>query len=984
MSFRVKPVLLLSFDFRPMLRAAVVSLALAALALVPQQTNALARFGAGMRGSSGPGTDQNAKGSISGHIKDSAGGVLQGASVTVQPGDLSTVSDTQGQFTISNLAAGDYTVAITYSGFADFTKTVKVAADQRVAVDVVLQVASSNQSVMVHGDLHGEAEEIQIQKTSDNIVNVISADVIKSLPNANIADAVGRLPGVSLERDEGEGKYVQIRGTEPRLTNVTIDGINVPSPEATVRQVKLDVIPADLVESIELNKTLSANQDGDAIGGTVDLKLKSAGDQPTLIIEAIAGRTPILGGRGVGTADATIGQRFGADKRFGVLFGYTYDYNGRGIDDIEPGLDTGGFPTPFYDSLDLREYRYQRTRWGLGGTVDYRLKENSSLWVHYLYSQFNDYGNKWVYTLNDGGIPDPGTPQMSGAPEFTTSQRVPSFKIAMVSLGAKHLFTNSWFAWEISTAFAGQLEAAGNPGVTFDPINPGIFNCVYDQAATKNPHLPQFNSTCTAPGSPTFDPTQYEMTEFDTTSGPTGQVNLQGSVSWGKSYSLGGHSGTIEVGGKLRNGHKYQNATSPVWIPNGTFLMSDFLSGFKANNYYQGAYNYGPVTSFKVLQNFFNANPNDFTLDVSDTHLGSDPNNFNLTERISAGYVVNNLQFGRFRLQTGLRLEATQLDIQGFQVLTVPSGPNAGDWLSTTPEVARQWYIDPLPSAQLRYNLTTNSDIRAVYGRGLSRPDPFDLVPFSIIDQSTNPFTVSLGNPNLKPEHANNYDVLYEHYLQPYGVIQAGFFYKQLTSPIYSTDSLPAATGQFAGNFVQQFINGSKANVRGVEVAYLQRFDFLPNALRGLGLAANYTYTASDAGTLPGRTDKPALQRQAPHTFNIIPSYDRGRVSIYVGMSYNSAMIYQYQFINETDGLPTPPLGGLKGPSGDIYLYAHFQVDAQGTVRLGRGLTLILSGENLSNEVFGFYSGSPNFVDQREYYRPTYSLGFRWTPLREK
>jgi TonB-dependent receptor len=930
-----------------------------------------------------PSPAQVTKSVISGHVSDVAGGVLQGALVKVQPGGFSTVSDSEGQFVITNLAAGSYTVTISYSGFSVFTKTVNLDGGQTASVDAILQVASANQAINVHADLQGEAEEIQVQRTSENIVNVISADVITSLPNANIADAVGRLPGVSLERDEGEGKYVQIRGTEPRLTNVTIDGINVPSPEATVRQVKLDVIPADLVESIELNKTLTASQDGDAIGGTVDLKLKSAGDQPTLILESIAGYTPILGGRYVGTADSTIGQRFGTDKRFGVLFGYTYDYNGRGIDDIEPGLDTGGFPTPFYDSLDLREYRYQRTRWGLGGSIDYRLKENSSIYVHYLYSQFNDYGNKWVYTLNDGGLPPSGTAQAPGMPEFTTSQRTPSFKIGMISAGAKHLFTNSWLAWDVSIADAGQLQAAGNPGVTFDPItDPSNFNCTFDPAATIHPYLPKFNAACTAPGSATFDPTQYAMTEFDTSTGVTGQVNLQGSVAWGKNYNWGSHRGTFEIGAKLRNAHKYQNANSPVWDPNGTFLMSDFLSGFKANDYYSGSYNFGPVTSFSKLQSFFNNNPGDFTEDVSDTHLGSDPNNYNLTERVTSGYLVNNLQFGRFRLQTGLRLEATQLSIQGFQVLTIPSGPNAGNWLSTTPELAKQWYIDPLPSVQLRYNLTTNSDIRAVYGRGLSRSDPFDLVPFSIVDQSTNPFTVQIGNPNLKPEHANDYDVLYEHYLQPYGVIQAGFFYKQLTDPIYSTDSLPAASGPFQGLFVQQNINGSKANVRGVELAYLQHFDFLPGALRGLGLTANYTYTASDAGGLPGRTDKPALQRQAPNTFNVIPSYDRGRVSIHVGMSYNSAMIYQYQFINELAGVPTPPLGGTKGPSGDIYLYPHFQVDAQGTVRLIHGLSMVMEGENLNNEVFGFYTGSKIYVDQREFYRPTYSLGFRWYPLK--
>ena len=133
---------------------------------------------------------------------------------------------------------------------------------------------------MVHADCEGgEMEVLDIQRTVDNIVQVLPADVITSLPNANIADAVGRLPSVSLERDEGEGKYVQIRGTEPSLSNVTVDGIHLPSPEG-VRNVKLDAISADLVESVEINKSLSANQDADAIGGSVNLVMRTATNQP--------------------------------------------------------------------------------------------------------------------------------------------------------------------------------------------------------------------------------------------------------------------------------------------------------------------------------------------------------------------------------------------------------------------------------------------------------------------------------------------------------------------------------------------------------------------------------------------------------------------------------------------------------------------------------------------------------------------------------
>jgi TonB-dependent receptor len=924
-----------------------------------------------------PAPAQVGRGAITGYVTDVAGGVLQGALVKVQPGGYSTVSDVQGQFNAGNLPAGKYTVTISYSGFSSFNKTVDVAGGQTASVNAVLQVAPSDQSISVHADLQGEAEQIQVQRTSEDIVNVISADVITSLPNANIADAVGRLPGVTLERDEGEGKYVQVRGTEPRLTNVTIEGINVPSPEVAVRQIKLDVIPADLVESVVLEKTLSASQDGDAIGGTVDLRLKNAGDQPTLILGGIGGYTPIIGGRYVGQTNATVGQRFGANKQFGALIGFTYDYNGRGIDDIEPAID----PTsqiPNYTSVDLREYRYQRTRWGLAGGADDRLSQDSNIYLHYLYSDFKDYGNKWAYTVTNDGVCGPNVIPPNPCNEvFSTSQRVPDYSIGSISGGGKHVFSNSWIAWDVSISNGRENGAAGNPGVTF--VYNGSANCSYDPAATKNPFRPQFNPGCVAPGAAIFDPTQYSMSEFDTSTGPTDQVSLQGSASFGKNYKWGSHDGTFQFGAKIRNSHDYQNAVSPVLDPNSNFLMSDFLSGFTNSDYYNGSYSLGPVTSFSKLNNFLKANPGDFTEDVSATHLGSDPANYNLTERVTAGYIMNTLQFGRWRLQTGLRVEATQLYIQGFNAMD----DSNGNWTGTIETHSNQWYIDPLPSVQLRYQLTADSDIRAVYGRGISRPNPYDLVPYVTVDQSQNPYQIALGNPNLKAEHANDFDILYEHYLQPYGVIQAGYFYKQLIDPIYYTTNLDVANPLCGPTGAptcptSTIVNGSNAYVGGVELAYLQRFNFLPGALSGLGLAANYTYTYSQASGLLGRTDHPALQRQAPNSFNILPSYDRGRLSVHVGVTYNSAMIYQYQYTTATD---TSNLG-VKGPAGDIYLYPHLQIDAQVSYRLHSGLSILAQGENLTNEVFGFYTGRTIYVDQREYYKPTYSLGFRWYPLR--
>src|SRR5208337_1050603 len=199
-----------------------------------------------------------------------------------------------------NLTSGTYTITVTYVGFSLFTKAVQITAGQTATLDAKMQVASLNDQVLVTAErASGEAEQVNRQRTADNIVQVLTNEVITSLPNANIADALGRLPSVTLERDEGEGKYVQIRGTEPRLTNATIDGVNVPSPESGVRQIKFDTIPAGLVESVEINKTLQANQDGDGIGGSVNMVTKTATEKPTIAFSGMGGYTPIVNGRGV-------------------------------------------------------------------------------------------------------------------------------------------------------------------------------------------------------------------------------------------------------------------------------------------------------------------------------------------------------------------------------------------------------------------------------------------------------------------------------------------------------------------------------------------------------------------------------------------------------------------------------------------------------------------------------------------------------------
>ena len=187
---------------------------------------------------------QDRPGAIGGRVVDRAGAVLQGARVEVLPLGIVTGTDARGEFSIPGLAPGnDYTVQISYVGFATYTTKVTLAAGQVARVEAQLKVGSRAEEITITAErVHGEVEAINRERASDNILQVLPVEVITSLPNTNIADALGRLPSVTLERNEGEGKYVQIRGLEPRLSNVTINGINVPSPEGDVRQIKLDVI----------------------------------------------------------------------------------------------------------------------------------------------------------------------------------------------------------------------------------------------------------------------------------------------------------------------------------------------------------------------------------------------------------------------------------------------------------------------------------------------------------------------------------------------------------------------------------------------------------------------------------------------------------------------------------------------------------------------------------------------------------------------
>jgi TonB-dependent receptor len=917
------------------------------------------------------------KGAIAGRVSDSSGAVLQGARVQVQGRDLTVSTSAQGEFSLADLEPGSYKLQVSYVGFKPFEQDVTVKGGETQQVDVHMDVASANEEILVTAERpRGEAESINRTRSADNLLQVLPAEVITSLPNANVADALGRLPSITLERIEGEGVYVFVRGTEARLTNVTIDGITVPSPEPTVRQVRLDVLPADLVESVEVNKTLAPNMDGDGIGGSVNMKTKTAGEFPTISLFGLGGYNPIMGGRENTSEGGTFGHRFLKNRKLGILFGGSFDYNGRGIDNWQPAIDPAStFTKPIYDDNTIREYRYYRNRWGYAGSADYKFSDSSNIYFRGIYSNLEDYGDKWYYE-----------PQLSGNPKFYTSSKRPDASISSYTIGGVKQFGPSRINWEVSASNSYEKDSAGNPKADFSWLGSSL-SCGYDPTAQTNPHVPHFGNNCDGAGSPLEVATNWGFKDITISTGRSAQLNLTGSGSYATLYHIGSHYGVFEFGGKVRNAHKYQNSTEDVYDgwKAANYPMTNFLSSFSSNNYQSGDYfggHFGPVSAFTQIENFTLANLAKY-LDGYKTASDGYPNIFDIVERISAGYLMDTMDFGKLHVVAGVRFEGTQMNTLGYDVTLYPAG-SKNCALATgcgvpVPVRNNPAYVDALPSLSLKYALDNESSLRAVFARGVSRPDAYQLVPYVTEDDSTNPPTIAQGNPSLKPEHANNYDLLYERYLNPAGILQAGFFVKQLSGTLVTT-SYTANSGAYEGDLVSQWLNVSNAELYGFEASYQQRLSRLPGLLSGFGVMANYSWTASKVFHIPGRLDSPALQQQSPNVWNISPTYDKGRFSARVGLSYNGPCIFQYEYQNASDvsGL------GPHGPSGDIYTLPHLQLDAQGSFRIVKGLSAVVYGLNLTNEVFGYYQGSPIFVNQREFYKTDYAGGFRYNFNREK
>jgi TonB-dependent receptor len=527
-------------------------------------------------------------GGLRGRVVDSTNLPLPDAFVRVNPGDVNVVTDREGNYSVTNLAPGSYKVGFSYLGFISVTQDATVTAGSPLRLDATLKPALNiaEQVEVTASRSRGEVEALNQEKNADGIVDVLPAEIITSLPNANVADAIGRLPSVSLERDEGEGKYVQVRGLQPAYTNVTIDGVHVGASELAGggRAVKLDDVPADLVGSIELYKTLSADQDADAIGGSVNLVTKQATDSMHFSVGTQQGYTFLEGGRYVTTETGTYSNRFGTDKAFGLVLGGSWDYNGRGIDDLEPAPTyislPNGATVPGLPTADYREYAYDRERWGFAGGLDYRIDQNSDLFIHGLFSQFYNYGVRWVGTPTAGNFITPTLTDNTGTFNKSVQNRTPNEQIGSISAGGKHNLQSVFIDYRFAYSHTRQ-----NTNNEYTASFNGPQNVAYS-IDDSNPSFPKFNITN---GVNINDPSLYSFNQFQIANEKTHLNSYEGAVNIAIPFNIGTSASTFKFGGKYREDDRINQFSDESFSANGTNLtLSQVLDPFTNPNYYFG------------------------------------------------------------------------------------------------------------------------------------------------------------------------------------------------------------------------------------------------------------------------------------------------------------------------------------------------------------------------------------------------------------
>lgn len=891
---------------------------------------------------------------------------LAGASVFDSSHHNGTYSNASGRFILTGVPAGKTRISITYLGYRALTKEVNMPAD--AAGEIRFRLASFAKhlgTVIIVGSFEGQQRALNEQRSADNIKNIISADLIGKFPDLNVAEALQRVPGINIARDKGEGSTVTVRGTPQHFTNISINGEQIPSvQEGGSRTEALDLIPADQLGSMEITKALTADMDGDAIGGNVNLKTPAARSVKTLLRgEMGLGFNDLSGGiNGIGRL--RVGKRFLANEsnrqgRLGVLLSGSYF----ATDNSEDRIDAvwSGLPQPVQElgktAHVLNEYQFRktenrRTRYGATATIDYKVKSHELIFNYmYNYRRDDDIRNRLRYDFDRSGSRWITMDSMvNGRTRRDINLWDEKKSNHNFNLQGSHLLSGWLVEWGAFYTTS-QRELTSTRG---DFSRDGI-SIVARNSDGMLAEIPQFRPV--AEGFDYKNPLLLnDFRRYEEDEGSTDAANLTGKINVTKGYRLKGHSGSIKFGGKVRRqtNEKFRNdRVLSFFDPNNLLNPEEAFARVAGRTepiqYLNGRYELGPRVNKDRFVEYIRSNRRLLTAaaDSWDADRISKSDTYEASEDIYAVYLMSRLQVKKTLLIAGVRYEYNKVQYDAFDV------HRSGTTVIADPITGGNNYAFLLPSLHIKYSINSLTNLRAAYTQSYARPNFVDIVPF--VNYDADAVTLYIGNTELAPSLSHNLDLMFEKYDREGGIISAGLFYKnmsrfQFTRLIPSLPEDYPGFPQTVGFRFRQEQNGERASVYGLEINVMHQHKELPSILSGLSTYFNYTFTQSSASTQDRKDIR--LPGQAMHSGNASVSFDYKQFTGKVNLNYNGSFISSV----------------ASDPNDDIIRDDRFQLDASFSQQLNKRFGIYAEFINITNSPARMYQGEKDRVSRLAYF----------------
>ena len=897
-------------------------------------------------------------GGVAGRITDAANRLaLAGARVSVAETGLTAFADAAGDYTLPAVPAGNRTLIFSYVGYAELTRSLTVSAGATARLDVVFGAdVVAMDKLVITGSAVGSARALNQQRAADTLTSIIASDEIGRFADQNVAETMQRIPGLALYRDQGEGRFIVVRGIRPDLNSVRLNGVSLATPERGDRVVALDVLPTDSLAAVEVTKVPTSDMDADGLGGSINVRTRSAFDADGRQLQATAqGQYSHLAERFSSKFTATFGDR-SADGKWGFIFSPTWQARRFATNNFEedggyelravPG-GPAGTRAPFLLGIAFREYEITRTRYGASSALEFRPDAQTSLYLRGTFSQFNDHEIRYVYVLpfaegTVSSLSNTGA-TVTGLRRERHDMRYRQKDQQILALVAG--FERTAGDWQLDGRLGwskGEEQRPDEVSVRFRKPNR---NSTWSYSFAPGMYAPSFS----APTAIITNPSEYsEVSRFRLVNSPGEESELNLGVNVRRNLRLADAPAYVKAGLQLREKDKSAaNETVDHAVP-ASFTFASMLERQTPDDYPFFSSGYRASTP-RVLQ-ALHGNRAGFT----PTRLlqESMQDDWESTEDIAAAYVMGGMTVGRLNVLAGARVERTRYENRGNEL----SGTNV--------RAVRRGhsYENLLPGVHLRYDLDRQTVLRASWSNSLARPSFDD----SALRRSVNETArrVTEGNPQLLPLESVNWDASAERYLPSLGLVSAAVFRKNISNFTYQRELPGGDPG--TGYTLTTFVNGPKGHIEGLELAWQQQFRALPAPFNGLGMMANYTRSNS-AATYPTRPgERIKFIGQSREIGNAALTFERGGLFLRLALNFRTPRLREDE-----------PLGG--DATTDRWVDDHRQLDLSASYLLNRNWEIYAEALNLTDEPFRVYFGktSSRFV-QFEEYGISVNFGVRW------